>query len=401
MNASGKSEAKLHVDSPRTQRRLTVFFRIILILPQSLVGVSLLYATMVLNLPGWFIAVFTGRNPFHRLTSAMLAWYYRVVAYGFLLTDTYPPFRLVAPLYPVDIDFEEETLGRISVLFRLILVIPAYVVLSLVGSGMSLFEVAAWLITLVRGTMPKALHGALSAQLRFSLRVTSYLYLLQDAYPRGLFGDADDTPAAETVASADLVAPGDIATSSAGDDARTEDLAPGDASDAESAEVAAPWSQDWTLRLTKGARRIVAISLVLGVVTLPLSIVVGYEIGRHASHGAEQTWSTTYESRVATLNGDAKRAVDALSASPPNWSAIGAACHAVNTDIQSLATVPQYPVHAPDQLLLNGFAAIFHGDAGCLSAVTSHQTSGLASAAADMQVGITNLVAFLGAIPAP
>lgn len=393
MNSTGKSESRLHVDAPDTQRRLTVFFRGILILPQWFVIVFLLYATLLLTVPGWFIAVFTGRNPFHRLMSAMMTWYYRVSAYGLLLTDTYPPFRLVAPLYPIDIDFEEGTLGRLSVLFRLILVIPAYVVLALVGSGMSLFVLAAWLITLIRGTMPRALHGALSAQLRFSLRVASYLYLLQDAYPRGLFGDADETPTVAAVA--DELAH----EATASDEGVDEGVAA--ASDESDDRESAPWSQDWTLRLTAGARRIVVISLVLGVVTLPASIVVGYEIGHHAGHSAEQTWSTTYGARVATLNGDAKRAVVALSVSPPNWSAIGSACDAINTDIQSLATVPQYPAHAPDQLLLNGFAAVFHGDAGCLGAVTSHRTSGLSSTAAVMQVGSTDLTAFLSAIPAP
>lgn len=392
MNPTGKSESRLHVDAPDTQRRLTVFFRVVMMLPQWFVIVFLLYATLLLTVPGWFIAVFTGRNPFHRLMSAMMTWYYRVSAYGLLLTDTYPPFRLVAPLYPIDVDFEEGTLGRLSVLVRLILVIPAYVVLALVGSGMSLFVLAAWLITLIRGTMPRALHGALSAQLRFSLRVSSYLYLLQYAYPRGLFGDPEETPA--DAAEDTVSAPAALPTVA---DAATEREAPAASDESE----AAPWSQDWTLRLTAGARRIVAISLILGVVTLPASIVVGYEIGRHAAHSAEQTWSTSYGVRVAMLNGDAKGAVVALTASPPSWPAVRAACHAVSADLQLLAAVPQYPAHAPDQLLLNGFAAIYHGALSCESASAGHLASGLASAAADMRVGSTDLTAFLSAIPAP
>lgn len=400
MNASGKSEAKLHVDARSAQRRLTVFFRIILILPQSFIGMFLIYATGMLTIPGWFIAVFTGRNPFHRLTSAMLAWYYRVTAYGLLLTDTYPPFRLVTPLYPIDTEFEEEPLGRLSVLFRLILVIPAYLVLTLVSSGMSLFTLAAWLITLIRGTMPSALHGALSAQLRFSLRVTSYLYLLQDAYPRGLFGDADVAHSDVAADASELTTAPATATSAAPGVAGVETAAV--SNEANGTEVAvAPWSQDWTLRLTRGARRILVISLVLGVVTFPASIVIGYEIGHHAARSAEQNWSTSYGPRVATLNGDAKRAVDALSATPPSWTAINAACHAVTSDLQSLASVPQFPSHGPDQLLLNGFATIYRGELMCASAAAAQQASGLASAAAQMQAGVISLVGFLNAIPTP
>ena len=396
MSVSVKSETNLHVDAPIAQSRVAVFFRVILILPQWIVCVFLLNAIMLLTVPGWFIAVFTGRNPFHRLTSVMLAWYYRVTAYGFLLTDRYPPFRLVTPLYPIDIDFEEEPLGRLSVLLRLILVIPAYLVLSVVGCGMSLFAVAAWLITVVRGTMPNALHGALSAQLRFSLRVTSYLYILQDAYPRGLFGDPDVAPG-----NGDADASEATAAIAAEPEATDVELpAPSDEVDGSQVAVT-PWSQDWTLRLTRGARRIVVISLVLGVVLFPASIVIGYEIGHHAARGAEQNWSTLYGPRVATLNGDAKRAVDALSATPPSWPAISAACHAVNSDLQSLASVPQYPRHGPDQLLLNGFATIYRGELSCASAAAAQQASGLASAAAQMQAGVLSLVGFLSAIPTP
>ncbi len=400
MRMSGKSETKLHVDAPSAQRRLTVFFRIILILPQSFVGMILIYATGMLTIPGWFIAVFTGRNPFHRLTSAMLAWYYRIGGYGLLLTDTYPPFRLVTPLYPIDTEFEEEPLGRLSVLFRVILVIPAYLVLSVVGCGMSLFALAAWLITLVRGTMPNALHGALSAQLRYSLRVTSYLYLLQDAYPRGLFGDADVAPSGDAADASESTTANPTPTAAAPEIAGVDAaVASNEATDAEVA--VAPWSQDWTLRLTRSARRILVISLVLGVVLFPASIVIGYEIGHHAAHSAEQNWSTYYGPRVATLNGDTKRAVDALSATPPSWPAISAACHAVNSDLQSLASVPQYPSHGPDQLLLNGFAIIYRGELSCASATAAQQASGLASAAAQMQAGVISLVGFLSAIPTP
>jgi hypothetical protein len=400
MNSSGKSETKFHIDPPGYQSRTTVFFRLILILPQLLVNVFLSYAMMLLTIPGWFIALFTGRNPFHRLTSDMLRWYYRVNAYGMLLTDRYPPFRLITPLYPVDVDFEEEPLGRLSVFFRLILAIPAYVVVAILGSGMGIFALAAWLITLIRGKMPTALHGALAAQLRFSLRVASYFYLLQSAYPGGLLGDSDVALATDEgatmsseVAPSAIVAEGDTAI-----EAPTESEGDGE----EQTEVpVASWSQDWTLRLTSGARRIVVISLVLGVVTLPLSIYVGYVIGRNAGHSAEQTWSTSYESRVATLNADTKNAIVALSSSAPNWPAIGAACRAVNTDLQALATVPQYPAHGPDQLLLNGFGAIYRADLACVSAALGQRSSDRAAVAGSMQVGSTDLIAFLDSIPAP
>ena len=393
MDSSGKSETKLHVDPPQDQGRLSVFFRFFLILPQLFVAVFVSYAMLMLTIPAWFITLFSRRNPFHRLTSELLAWYYRVSAYGMLLTDTYPPFRLAAPLYPVDIKFEEEPLTRPSVFFRLLLAIPAYLVLAVLGSGMSVFALAAWLITLVRGKMPTALHGALSAQLRFSLRVAAYAYLLQGAYPRGLLGDRAVDGDEHVLSAREVDSP------AAASDAATATAEAPTISEEETAAVA--WRQDWTLRLSPGARRIVVISLVLGVAAFPLSVYAGYEIGHHARSSAEVAWSTTYGARVATLNGDTKRAIVALTASPPNWPAISAACHAVSADLQSVSSVPQFPVSGPDQNLLGGFGAIYHADLICLGATAGQNSSSLAAASGGMLAGSNELVTFLSSIPTP
>ena len=391
MDSSGRSETRLHVDPPQDQGRLSVFFRVILILPQLFVSVFLSYAMLMLTIPGWFITLFTRRNPFHRLTAAMLAWYYRVNAYGMLLTDSYPPFRIDAPLYPVDVAFEEAPLGRLSVFFRLILAIPAYLALAVLGSGMSLFAFAAWVITLFRGKMPVALHGALSAQLRFALRVASYANLLQGAYPGGILGDRGPSGEESVVAASEETAAAEI---DAGADTLPVADEPGET-------PAAPAGVDWALRLSAGARRIVVISLILGVAAFPLSVVAGYEIGHHARTSAEQSWSSTYRARVATLNGDTKRAVAVLTMSPPNWPAIDAACHAVSADLQALATVPQYPSRGPDQSLIGGFAAIYRGDLVCLSAVEAQRSANLAAASGGMLAGSGQLVTFLSSIPLP
>jgi hypothetical protein len=46
-----------------------------------------------------------------------------------------------------------------------------------------------WLIVLIRGQMPDAIHQALAAVLRYQVRTLGFALMLTSAYPGGLFGD--------------------------------------------------------------------------------------------------------------------------------------------------------------------------------------------------------------------
>lgn len=174
------------------QRRLTVLVRLILVFPQlfflGLVGIA---AQIVLFI-GWFAALFTGRLPEFAadFLSGVLRWQARVNAYYLLLTDQYPPFSLEDADYPVRVVTRPGRLNRLTVFFRFILVIPASIVAGVVTYGMETIALfVIWLIVLITGRMPQPLHEAVSAALRYSLRVTGYIFLLTSEYPRGLFGD--------------------------------------------------------------------------------------------------------------------------------------------------------------------------------------------------------------------
>jgi hypothetical protein len=53
-----------------------------------------------------------------------------------------------------------------------------------------------WLIALVNGHLPRPLHQALTALLRYQIRLYCYYWMLTPAYPWGLFGDAPGMPRA-------------------------------------------------------------------------------------------------------------------------------------------------------------------------------------------------------------
>ena len=179
------------VAEPVPQRRLTVAFRFILLVPQLIVLYGLGIAAFAVLVIGWLGAVFTGRLPGFaaRFLSGYLHWYARVEAYQLLLTDQYPPFMLGDADYPVRLAVSPGRLSRLTVLFRLFLAIPALVVVTLLGNGLPLVTFAGWLTALVTGRLPSRLHQAFAATLRYLMRCSGYLYLLTGSYPGGLFGD--------------------------------------------------------------------------------------------------------------------------------------------------------------------------------------------------------------------
>ncbi len=182
----------LDLPGPGRQRRWTVLLRLLLLVPHAVVLFVLSLAAFFTAIAGWFAALVLGRlpDPVFRFLAAYLAYEARVGASAMLLVDRYPPFALFhATGYPVRFENRPTHLNRLAVLFRIILIIPAWIIASLVTSGWWTLGLIWWLITLVLGRMPLALHGASVAALRYHLRTVAYWLLLTPAYPKRFFGD--------------------------------------------------------------------------------------------------------------------------------------------------------------------------------------------------------------------
>ena len=313
---------------------------------------------------GWWGTLFTGRLPefAYSYLSGYVRWYTRVQAYGaLLLTDQYPPFSLRdEPDYPVRIAIPpRDRLNRFAVLFRIILVIPAAVVNLVVqyGAG-TIVPIVAWVIALITGKLPKSLHLAYTAVLRYSTRLNCYSTMLTAAYPWGLFGDGlavpddlapvepdapaesggpaesdagDLTPAApreETPgeASEDAEAPGEDPSVDAEvprDDALDDAIAPGYEipDDLAVPEYAVPGGlaagppADWRLLLTRGARRLLGTFIGIGIVVAGITIAssVLSNVGpnnlataiaaRHAVDGASEALTGALHNYQNTVQG--------------------------------------------------------------------------------------------------
>jgi hypothetical protein len=176
------------------QRRATVVFRVILVLPHLFLLYFVSLAAGLIAFIGWWGALFTGRLPQFAVSflSGYLRWTTRVYAYDLLLTDVYPPFTFDdEPAYPVRVAIPQpQRLNRAAVFFRYFLAFPASLLAGLLAWGAgTLMAFVAWLITLVAGQLPPSFHLAYVAVLRFTARLHGYWWMLTPAYPGGLYGD--------------------------------------------------------------------------------------------------------------------------------------------------------------------------------------------------------------------
>jgi hypothetical protein len=176
------------------QKRLKVAFRLILAIPLFIWAILLGIAAGVLVIIGWFAALFMGRMPksFVQPLSDFIVFLTRIYSYFYLMNDAYPPFSAKKE-FAVNLEIPTTKVRRLAVLFRIILLIPAGIVSTVVSGGVIVTAVFIWLIVLVKGEMPLSLFGALAAVLRYQARFYAYYMMLTSKYPGELFGDQAPT----------------------------------------------------------------------------------------------------------------------------------------------------------------------------------------------------------------
>jgi hypothetical protein len=166
--------------------RLTVFFRLLLALPHliwlELWGI-LVFLCAILN---WFATLLAGRSPqwLHRFLGAYLRYSLHVYSFLYLIANPFPGFVGKPGSYPFEIAIApRERQNRWKTGFRIVLALPAILLLSAYGALAGVVAVLGWFSSLARGRMPRGLRNAGALALRYQAQASGYVLLLTDAYP--------------------------------------------------------------------------------------------------------------------------------------------------------------------------------------------------------------------------
>jgi hypothetical protein len=164
--------------------------RWIALLPHAIV---LWFASIVLGLSFlvvWVPVLLFGRQPlagfylwFFRYTTRMLAW-------GFFLSNKYPPLINDDGTYPVQVSMPVDApINRLwgilwfGIMLRYILLIPHLFVLFAFTFITYFIWLILWIPILINGRVPTALAAIMGGLIRQQIRVFSWLYLCPISYP--------------------------------------------------------------------------------------------------------------------------------------------------------------------------------------------------------------------------
>jgi hypothetical protein len=176
---------RLVISDDLQRNRLTVFFRLILVIPH-LIWVLLWGIVAVLALvANWLATLVLGRSPegLHTFLATYLRYQTHVWAYTLLLADPYPGFG-GQPGYPIDLEVDPpQPQNRLTVFFRLILALPAFILARIMTNISELLAVFSWFVALVLGRVPEGLRNFGAFALRFEQQTNAYAYLLTERYP--------------------------------------------------------------------------------------------------------------------------------------------------------------------------------------------------------------------------
>ena len=166
--------------------RLTVLVRLLLALPHLIWITLYTQVALFVALANWIVTLIKGRSPqrMHRWLVRYLRYTVYVYSYLYVLANPYPPFHGEERSYPVDLKVEgPDGQRRLITAFRLILVIPAFVLSWVLGQVLQVLAVLNWLIAIFIGRVPRGIEQLGLYCLRYQTQVYAYVLVITDRYP--------------------------------------------------------------------------------------------------------------------------------------------------------------------------------------------------------------------------
>jgi hypothetical protein len=192
-------------DPPEKRNRLTVFFRVLMVIPLAIWACIWGIAFFVAVVIAWFAILFTGRWPagLYEFAASFTRYSGRVLAYCYLIVDIYPPFDgREHPEYPVQIVVAppKAQYSRLKTFFRCILAIPIYIVQYLFSIWLFVVAIAIWICGVFAGRTSASQMEAMRMPMAFYIRANAYFYLITEDWPpfdpgTGVAAAAPTTPA--------------------------------------------------------------------------------------------------------------------------------------------------------------------------------------------------------------
>lgn len=188
----GGYPARLSVSDDNRIANWRALVHIFMAIPHLVVMYLLGIASQVVGVISWFVILFTGKMPagLHNFQSMYLRYSNRTVGFMILLTEEYPPFEFETTAldgsgYPIRSDFDHEAEGRnrVTVFFRMLMIIPHYIALMFVTIAAAVIYLIAWFAVLFTGSMPTGMRDFLIGTGRWLNRAQAYFWLLTDEYP--------------------------------------------------------------------------------------------------------------------------------------------------------------------------------------------------------------------------
>lgn len=190
---SGGYPATLTVNLPEKVGRWRVIGNIILAIPHLIILYVLNIVAQVLGFVAWLLGVFTGSVPegILNVIAMVLRYQTRVGIFALYLTEEYPPFAFESTAHDpgdyasVRVDFWPQTEGRnrLTIFFRLFMVVPHFIALFFVVIAFYFVLLIAFFAVLILGRWPSGLRDFAVGLHRWSVRLYAYFYLLTDEYP--------------------------------------------------------------------------------------------------------------------------------------------------------------------------------------------------------------------------
>lgn len=180
-------------DAPEKVARWRPIVHWLLVIPHLVVAYVLAIVAEILMFVAWLLGVITGKIPEGILSFIAMSIRYntRAQTYALFLREEYPPFGFDTTLTDpgddsrVRVNFAAELEGRnrLTIFFRLFMIIPHAIVLGILAIVFYVVMIIAWFAVIIMGSWPTGLRNFVVGFIRWGTRVNGYFSLLTDKYP--------------------------------------------------------------------------------------------------------------------------------------------------------------------------------------------------------------------------